>query len=132
MQLNERINKIQIKELGLIIGHQQNIIKKTIKEEVTYIYQEEQLGTGHAIKIAKEFYNNKQGLLIIIPSDMPLINDEILNTLIDTHISNHNDLTLISNIVENPYGYGRIIRDKNTNQVIDIIEEIESSKEIKK
>ena len=124
--------KIQIKELGLIIGYQQNLIKKAIKEEVTYIYQEEPLGTGHAIKIAKEFYNNKQGLLIIIPSDMPLINDEILNTLIDTHISNHNDLTLISNIVENPYGYGRIIRDKNTNQVIDIIEEIESSKEIKK
>ena len=49
-------NKIQIKELGLIIGHQQNLIKKTIKEKVTYIYQEEQLGTGHAIKIAKEFY----------------------------------------------------------------------------
>ena len=49
--------KIQIKELGLIIGYQQNLIKKAIKEEVTYIYQEEPLGTGHAIKIAKEFYN---------------------------------------------------------------------------
>lgn len=124
--------KIKIKELCLIVGHQQNLVKQTLKEEITYIYQKEQLGTGHALKIAKPFYQNKKGLLIIIPTDMPLINDEILNKLINTHIVNKNDLTIITNIINNPYGYGRIIRDKKTNLVIDIIEEKEATEEEKK
>lgn len=124
--------KIKIKELCIIIGHKHQLIKKQIKEKVTYIYQQEQLGTGHAIKIAKKFYDNKDGILIIIPSDMPLVNEEILNKLIEKHIYENNDLTIISNIINNPFGYGRIIRNKINNQVIDIKEELETNEQTKK
>ena len=59
-------------------------------------------------------------------------NHEELNKLIEKHIYENNDLTIISNIINNPFGYVRIIRNKINNQVIDIKEELETNEQTKK
>ncbi len=125
------LNKMKLTDIGLIVGYKKEEIKKHIKKKVTYIYQKEQLGTGNAVESAEKFYKGKNNNIIIIPSDIPLINDDILNKLIKYHIDSSNDLTIVSNIIDNPFGYGRILRNKE-NKIIRIIEEKDANFEEKK
>ena len=125
------LNRMNIKDIGVIVGHKKEEIKKYIKTKVTYIYQKEQLGTAHAVESAEMFYKEKKNNIIIIPSDIPLINSDILNKLITYHNESLNDLTIVSNIVDNPFGYGRILRNKES-EVISIVEEKDADENQKK
>lgn len=122
--------KANVNDICVVVGHKKEIIKEILKNKVIYAYQEQQLGTGHAIKCAKEFYQNKDGITLIFPGDMPLITSDIIEDLINTHLTNKNDLTVVTTIVDNPYSYGRIY--KKNNQIVKIIEEKEATDEEKK
>lgn len=105
------------------------------------VFQEEQLGTGHAVNMVKKYYDNTWEEVMILPGDSPLVKSK---TLEDMYINQKGRLnakdgshrenfscTLVSSIIENPYGYGRIVKNKN-DEVIKIVEERDASSEEKK
>lgn len=123
-------NNAKVNDICVILGHKKEVLENILKDTVNYAYQLEQLGTAHAVSSAKSFYQNKEGLILIFPGDMPLIKSSTIEELINNHINNKNDLTVVTTIVDNPFSYGRIVR-KNGN-VIKIVEEKEATDEEKK
>ena len=86
-------------------------MEKLLQDEVKYAYQKEQLGTANAVLAAKDFLEkHNEDITLIFPGDMPLIDGDIINNLIKEHIENDNDLTILTTVIDNPTGYGRIIR----------------------
>lgn len=103
-----------IEDVNVIIGKGAELVKeRTASRNVTYSLQAEQLGTGHAVKCAKEFLVGKSGVVAIFTGDAPLIKAETVTNLIETHIAENNFATLLTSIIENPTGYGRIVRSEN-------------------
>lgn len=104
----------EIEDVNVIIGKGAELVKeRTESRNVTYSLQAEQLGTGHAVKCAKDFLVGKTGVVAIFTGDAPLIKAETVTNLIDTHISENNYATLLTSVIENPTGYGRIVRSEN-------------------
>ncbi len=117
-------------EVIVVVGHKKEIIMDILNDSVTYAVQTEQLGTGHAVKMAKDKVTDLEGYTIILPGDMPLINETVISEAIGAHNSAQNDLTVVSTLMDDPFGYGRIIR--NGNDLLDsIVEENDASLEQK-
>lgn len=123
-----------LEELGteeniLILGHKKEEILKVLGD-VKYVVQEEQLGTGHAIMQGKELLKDYDGDVMILCGDTPLLKAETLGRMYKEHKESGNSTTVLTSIYENPFGYGRIV--KENGEVIGIVEEKEASEEIKK
>ncbi|MEQ8196703.1 MAG: bifunctional UDP-N-acetylglucosamine diphosphorylase/glucosamine-1-phosphate N-acetyltransferase GlmU [Clostridiaceae bacterium] len=107
----DTMRKAQVQEVNVIIGKGAELVqRKTEEKGVSYSLQLEQLGTGHAVKCASEFLQNKEGIVAIFTGDAPLIKSETVEVLIKKHIDEQNSATLLTSIIEDPSGYGRIIR----------------------
>ncbi|WP_066870988.1 bifunctional UDP-N-acetylglucosamine diphosphorylase/glucosamine-1-phosphate N-acetyltransferase GlmU [Clostridium mediterraneense] len=117
-----------LEDVNVIIGKGAELVKeKTASRNVSYSLQEEQLGTGHAVKCAKEFLQGKKGVVAIFTGDAPLIEAATVSKLMETHINENNFATLLTSVIENPTGYGRIIR--NNDEVEKIVEHKDCSSE---
>ena len=104
-------------DICLVVGYKYEVVRETIlHQEVNFVLQEEQLGTGHAVRCAKDFLGN-EGQTMILFGDTPLITAETLKRLREYHTENKNTVTVLSAMVEDPTGYGRIIRDADGNFV---------------
>ena len=121
------------KEIILVVGYKKERVIKHTESRINlkYATQVEQLGTGHAVLQTKELLKNKKGHILILYGDVPNIKASTLLPIVDNHIINNRDLTLITAEIDDPTGYGRIIRDKNGN-LLKIIEEKDCNKNEKK
>lgn len=117
-------------DVCLVVGHKADMVKDVVGEGVTYVLQEEQLGTGHAVKCAKEFIGT-DGLTMVLCGDTPLITGATLKTLVDTHIAENNAITVLTAKIDDPTGYGRIIKDEDGN-FIKIVEQKDASEKEQK
>lgn len=117
-----------IKDVNVIIGKGAELVKdKTESRDVSYSMQLEQLGTGHAVKCAIDFLKNKKGTVAIFCGDTPLIRKETVEKLMEEHITNKNTATLLTSVLDDATGYGRIIR--NGNEVMKIVEHKDCNEE---
>lgn len=100
-------------DICLVVGYKHEVVEENISHEnVSFALQTQQLGTGHAVKCAGDFIEG-DGETLILFGDTPLITADTLKRLTDYHRENHNTVTVLSAMVEDPAGYGRIIRDEN-------------------
>ncbi|MBQ8983198.1 MAG: NTP transferase domain-containing protein [Lachnospiraceae bacterium] len=98
-------------EICLVVGHKAELVKERIGDQVSYALQAEQLGTGHAVKCAADFIG-EDGDTMILCGDTPIITGATLQELVDYHRKHHFKVTVLSTILDDATGYGRIIRDK--------------------
>lgn len=125
-------DKINYKKRIIVLGYKKEELLRIVKnkwKKYNVAIQEKQLGTADAVKCTKHL-SIKDGLSVIIPGDMPLIDKEIMCRLMNEHINKKNNITVVTNIVNNPYGYGRIKRNEKTNiseDIGDIIKVIEEN-----
>tara|TARA_B100000953_G_scaffold296689_1_gene290092 strand:+ start:397 stop:1122 length:726 start_codon:yes stop_codon:yes gene_type:complete len=102
------------KEIILIVGFKKEMVIKSVnKFNVSFAYQKEQKGTAHAIMQCKENLINKSGQTLVLSGDVPFISKETLKNLIEIHNENQSLGSIISADIEDPNGYGRIIRKNN-------------------
>ena len=121
----DALKKAKLDSTICVIGHKKEVFEELLKDKVSYAIQEEQLGTAHAVLMTKEFVK-EDGYSVIVPGDKPLIDDEMINNLIKAHLKSDNDLTVGVHYVDNPKGFGRILRDENLN-VVRVIEDRDAS-----
>ena len=118
----ENAEKAGVKDIVAVVGYQKEEVMVALGDSVKYAFQEEMLGTGHAVMQAKEYLKGKKGKVLVLNGDVPLLRPETLNKLIEKSIENKEYATLLTAIYDNPTGYGRIIRDEGGN-IEAIIEE---------
>ncbi len=117
-------------EVCLVVGYKSDVVKESIQnKDVTFVMQEEQLGTGHAVKCAKDFMG-EDGQTMILFGDTPLITAKTLKNLADYHKEKGNTVTVLSAMMEDPTGYGRIIRDEKGNFVKSVEHKDANEKEL--
>lgn len=100
-----------IEDIVTVVGHKREEVKAILGDSVTYAYQEELLGTGHTTIQAIPYLKNKNGKVVILYGDVPIVRPETLQKLIEKSVKNKEYATVLTAIVSNPTGYGRIIRD---------------------
>lgn len=129
----ENIEKSSVEEIYLVLGYKREVVEGIVKDRAKYVYQEEQLGTGHAAMMAAPVLSKLDGNTFIMPGDVPLIWYKSIDRMFAVHEDNGNDFTIVTAHYEDPEGYGRIVR--NEQGVIQrIVEEKDANdfeKEIK-
>lgn len=113
--------KVGVEDICLIVGHKAEDVKAALGNQVCYALQKEQLGTGHAVMQALDFIEDADEVMVLC-GDTPLITAETLKTMLDFHREKHNAITVLSTIMEDPTGYGRIVRDAEGN-LLKIVEQ---------
>ncbi len=120
-------HKIGSDKIVVVIGHQADEIKNAMNDDaLLYVYQKEQLGTAHAVMQTEPVLKDFDGAIIILCGDVPLLQLSTLQRLLEFHRESASDVTVLTTMPEDPYGYGRIIKDKE-DRVIKIIEHRDAS-----
>ena len=105
-----------------IVGHKAELVQAVLQNQSEFALQSEQLGTGHAVMMAEKSLAGLEGHTLVIAGDTPLITGDSLNNLINFHISHKNVATILTAQAEDPFGYGRIIRNVD-GEVLKIVEQ---------
>lgn len=111
----------------LVIGHQADAVKTALARRagLTFVVQEPQLGTAHALLAAEPALASKSGFVVLLSGDVPQLSSSTLKTLVETHRSARATATVVTAVVDNPHGYGRIVR--SGEQIARIVEEKDAS-----
>ncbi|MDH3974975.1 MAG: bifunctional UDP-N-acetylglucosamine diphosphorylase/glucosamine-1-phosphate N-acetyltransferase GlmU [Deltaproteobacteria bacterium] len=113
-----------------VIGHGADSVKEKLAlKDMAFVVQEEQLGTGHAVMVCKDSVQDKSIPVVILCGDAPLIQSTTITGLVKSHLDNKNSVTVLTADMENPQGYGRIIKDGS--EILRIVEEKDASHEEK-
>ena len=120
---------IKAEKTIVIVGHQADRIQERFKNlPIEFALQEKQLGTGHAVLQAIPFLQSFRGTVLILCGDVPLVKMETLHSFIETYRENESTLAVLTAVLENPFGYGRILRNPE-GWLEKIVEEKDASEE---
>jgi bifunctional UDP-N-acetylglucosamine pyrophosphorylase/glucosamine-1-phosphate N-acetyltransferase len=108
----DALNEINPDQTIVVVGHGAEAVKGALGDRAEFALQEEQLGTGHAVLQAKDRLEGKEGLTLILYGDTPLVKPETLQKLMELHRSAGAAASVLTAEMDNPYGYGRIIRNE--------------------
>lgn len=113
----------------MVIGHGAEAVRQTLGEQAaSYVVQEPQLGTGHAVMQAEPLLRDAADLVLVTYADMPLVSPEMLRQLVAAHQGRDAVISLVTVIAADPRGFGRIVRDAQ-GQVQAIVEEAQATPE---
>ncbi|KUO60513.1 MAG: bifunctional N-acetylglucosamine-1-phosphate uridyltransferase/glucosamine-1-phosphate acetyltransferase [Gracilibacter sp. BRH_c7a] len=127
----DSIEKLGVSEVLTIVGHGREIVTEHIKGRSEIVIQHEQLGTGHALLQAAPFLKKNKGVLVL-SGDQPLLTSDTLDSLVKMHEESNSSATVLTAQMDNPYGYGRIIRNEGTfKAIVEEKDSDESQKRIK-
>lgn len=113
----------------VIVGHEGEKVKETLQgDDLRFVTQEPQLGTGHAVRFAKEVLRNHRGEILILYGDVPLLDVRTLRGLVAHHRTQGVPLTALVGRMADPRGYGRILRD-GQGRVVRVVEERDATAE---
>ena len=120
-----------VAESVVVVGHREDQVRGCLGDKVCYAVQERQLGTGHAVMQAEEYLKDKDGYVIVLCGDTPLITSETISRTIKVHRESGNSATVITVELPEPTGYGRILRN-DCGDVLRIVEHRDATDEEKK
>lgn len=120
-----------IHEICVVTGQKHEQVEEYLAGRYETVLQNEQLGTGHAALMAADFIKkHKESDVLILCGDAPFVNEDVIRSSLENHRGHDNSVTVITAVADNPYGYGRILRDDYGN-VCRCVEEKDADTEIK-
>lgn len=116
----------------VIVGHQAEEVEQAALAEVgelaSFVVQAKQRGTGDAVESARKVLENSDSLVLVLSGDVPMIKVETLKNFIEYHDNSAASCSILSVHLENPTGYGRIVRDAN-DSFTKIVEQRDATEE---
>jgi len=126
VELAKRLNPAKI---VVVVGYQaEEVMAEIGNDRINFVIQKEQLGTGHAMMCAEECLEDYSGPILILSADVPLLKEEVAKNLLKIHGEKKSLLTFITTSMDDPKGYGRVLRDSN-GRVIKIVEDGDATSE---
>lgn len=116
------VKSLKIKNVIVVLGHKHREVVRLLSKNVKVVLQKRLLGTADAVKCTKGYLRGFKGSLLILYADHALFKRETISKLVRHHIKNNLDATLLTAVVNDPVGYGRILRDRG-GVVSGVVEE---------
>jgi len=105
---------LKVQKVIVVIGHKGQMVKDFLKPyQLEFAWQKRLLGTGHALLQTKDFLSDFQGTLLVLSGDVPFLRPETVSGLIHTHRKTQASATVLTALLEDAEGYGRVIRGKD-------------------
>ncbi|MDR1628234.1 MAG: NTP transferase domain-containing protein [Oscillospiraceae bacterium] len=127
----DTVKDCEIKNTCVVVGHKSEVLKNYLQSqnyESEFAYQKERMGTAHAVMAAGDFLKRyMDGNVLILGGDSPFIDESTIKESYKLHVQKRNSVTVITSVVENPFGYGRIVREPCAQKVLAIVEEKDAS-----
>lgn len=114
----DSVRSAGIEDICIVKGYKKECIEEyvaTLPYHIDTVFQSERLGTGHAVMMAKDFLASHNGNVVILNGDAPFMDSKTIADALALHTEKGSVATVISAEVQDPTGYGRIIRDENGN-----------------
>jgi len=124
----DTLASMRVEDVIVVVGHGADAVRSRLGDRVTYALQKEQLGTAHAVQQAVPFLQAKEGTTFILYGDVPLLSEETLTALLRYHEEQQAAATVLTAVVPDPTGYGRIVRSE-TGEVQAIVEHKDATPE---
>lgn len=114
----------------LVVGHQSEKVTEYFAgaPDITFAIQEEQLGTGHAVACARQACAGFSGSILILSGDVPLLTSETVEAMIAYHEERQAMVTVLTTVVDDPFGYGRVVK-REAGRILRIVEEKDATEE---
>ena len=123
--------QIHSERIVVVVGHKKELVIQEVQERgVDFVEQTEQLGTGHAVLQTRPLFEGYDGAVLVLNGDVPLLSPSTIAELFRVHREEKPVVSMLTAIMDDPTGYGRIIRDEN-GYVVRNVEEKDASPEIK-
>ncbi len=123
------------KKVIVVLGYKSEQVRKVILngwdlENLDFVYQKVQLGTGHAVSVAIPNLQEIKGDVIVLSGDVPLLSSKTLKKLLQRHRKGNYSATMLTTILDEPSGYGRVLRTKGKkSRIVGIVEEKDATLE---
>lgn len=118
----------EVDQVFTVTGVGAEVVKDYLQDKSKYVYQEEQLGTAHAVEQARSLLADKEGTTLVLSGDTPLLQADTIKKLMDFHEQENAKATVLTALTDNPFGYGRVIRATD-GSVDKIVEEKDATAE---
>lgn len=113
----------------VVIGHQADRVRERFAEEgLVFIEQRDQLGTGHAVLQAEGEFSDYSGTVLILCGDVPSLSETTMRSFTDAHRRSEAAVTVLTAIVDNPAGYGRVLKDEK-GEIVCIVEDRDATEQ---
>ncbi len=113
----------------VVVGHGAEQVQAAVAEKARCVLQQPQLGTAHALRTAEPLLADQPGLLLVTYGDMPLLTSTTLQRLVDLQRANSGPISMLTVVMDDPHGFGRIVRGAD-GSVQAIVEEAQATPEI--
>ncbi|WP_440897301.1 bifunctional UDP-N-acetylglucosamine diphosphorylase/glucosamine-1-phosphate N-acetyltransferase GlmU [Amphibacillus sp. Q70] len=122
----DQLEALDLEKIITVVGYGAEKVKAQLGERSLYVLQEEQLGTGHAVQQAGSLLEDKKGITLVVCGDTPLLTKETLIELFNQHQTTGAKVTVLTTLMPDPTGYGRVIRNE-AGDVEKIVEQKDAS-----
>ncbi len=128
----ESLMNADVNDIWVVVGHDSDAVRESLKAyAVSFVPQEPQLGTAHAVAAARSAIEGRSGSILVLCGDVPLIRPQTIRSILEFHNRTMSSLTVVTSLVENPSGYGRILRHDNRELITKIVEDKDATPEQK-
>lgn len=112
----------------VVVGHGAEQVRQVVGGQARFVLQSQQLGTAHALQMAEHELSGRPGLVLVATGDMPLFTPQTFKRLIEIQSNNRGPVTMLSVVLPDPHGFGRVVRASD-GSVRAIVEEAQASPE---
>lgn len=120
--------KVGVEEIIVVVGAQHEQVRACLGDSVQYVQQGKPMGTGHAVLQAAPLFHGEDGHVLVLFGDNLFIGPDVIQRLMDRHLTTGARATLLTARVSNPFGLGRILRDEQGN-CVGMVEERDATPE---